>query len=83
VLSQLVRVLNVPHSGEGEHYLWPSAASLFRKDKDWKALEGLYPPETLAQWKASEKGYAGLRTGIHFNGDWLFAVSGEQAAPAR
>lgn len=81
VLSRLVRVLNLPHVGEGEFYLWPSAAGMFRKDKDWKAVEGLYPPETLAQWKASEKGYAGLRTGIHINGDWLFAVSGEQGAP--
>jgi hypothetical protein len=81
VLSRLVRVLNLPHVGEGEFFLWPSAAGMFRKDKDWKAVEGLYPPETLAQWKASEKGYAGLRTGIHVNGDWLFAVSGEQGAP--
>ena len=81
VLSRLVRVLNLPHVGEGEFFLWPSAAGMFRKDKDWKAVEGLYPPETLAQWKASEKGYAGLRTGIHINGDWLFAVSGEQGAP--
>lgn len=81
VLSRLVRVLNLPHVGEGEFYLWPSAAGMFRKDKDWKAVEGLYPPQALAQWKASEKGYAGLRTGIHINGDWLFAVSGEQGAP--
>jgi hypothetical protein len=77
VLERLVRVLNLPFSGEGEHYLWPSAASVFRKAKDWEAIEGLYPPETIAQWKGTKKGYTGLRTGIHLNGDWLFAVSGE------
>ncbi|HYO57098.1 hypothetical protein [Archangium sp.] len=77
VLARLVRVLNLPYSGEGEHYLWPSAAGMFRKAKDWEAIEGLYPPETIARWKGTEKGYTGLRTGIHLNGDWLFAMSGE------
>lgn len=77
VLSRLVRVLNLPYSGEGEHYLWPSAAGMFRKDKDWEAIAGLYPPETIARWKGTERGYTGLRTGIHLNGDWLFALSGE------
>jgi hypothetical protein len=77
VLARLVRVLNLPYSGEGEHYLWPSAASVFRKAKDWEAIEGLYPPETIAGWKGTERGYTGLRTGIHVNGDWLFASSGD------
>jgi len=76
VMARLVRVLNLPYSAEGEHYLWPSAASVFRNDKDWAAIEGLYPPEAIAQWKGTERGYTGLRTGIHVNGDWLFAVSG-------
>ncbi len=77
VLARLVRILNLPYSGEGEHYLWPSAAGMFRKAKDWEAIEGLYPPETIAKWKGTERGYTGLRTGIHLNGDWLFAMSGE------
>jgi len=78
VLALLVRVLNLPYSAEGEHYLWPSAASVFRDTKDWEAIEGLYPPETIARWKGTQRGYTGLRTGVNVKGDWLFAVSGDE-----
>jgi hypothetical protein len=77
VLARLVRVLNLPYAKDGTLYVWPSVFRIGAKPEDWKALEGLYPPEQLARWRSMEDGYLGLRTGIHESGDWLFAVAGD------
>ncbi|HZH15243.1 MAG TPA: hypothetical protein VE057_12895 [Archangium sp.] len=77
VLGRLVRLLNLPYAKDGTLYVWPSVVRMGAKAEDWKALEGLYPPEQLAQWRRLEEGYLGLRTGISENGDWLFAVAGD------
>ncbi|MFY0529739.1 hypothetical protein ACN28I_43450 [Archangium gephyra] len=77
VLGRLVRLLNLPYAKDGTLYVWPSVFRMGAKAEDWKALEGFYPPEQLAQWRNLEEGYLGLRTGISENGDWLFAVAGD------
>jgi hypothetical protein len=77
VLALMVKVLNLPHAKEETLYLWPSAYRTGETAEDWKALEGLYPAERLAEWRSGENGYLGLRVGIEENGDWLFAVSGD------
>ena len=76
VLAQLVKVLNVPHTQEETVYVWPSAFSDKDTPEDWKALEGLYPAERLAQWREGD-GYTGFRTGIDATGDWQFALRGD------
>jgi hypothetical protein len=76
-LALLVRVLNLPYAKDGTLYVWPSVFRVGAKDADWKALEGLYPPKTLAEWRRMEDGYLGLRTGIHEKGDWMFVVGGD------
>ncbi len=77
LLAMLVKVLNLPNAKEETFYLWPSAYRTGETPEDWKALEGLYPAEQLARWRASEDGYVGFRTAIDESGDWLFALSGD------
>jgi hypothetical protein len=77
VLGRLVRLLNLPYAKDGKLYVWPSVFSPGAKEEDWKALEGLYPSEQLAQWRGLGDGYLGMRTGISEGGDWQFAISGD------
>ncbi len=77
VLAQMVKVLNLPQAKEETLYLWPSAYRTGETEEDWKALEGLYPAEKLAEWRKGEDGYLGFRVGIEENGDWTFALSGD------
>jgi hypothetical protein len=77
MLAQLVKVLSLPHAKEETLYLWPSAYRTGETQEDWKALEGLYPAEKLAEWRKGENGYLGFRVGIEENGDWTFALSGD------
>jgi len=78
VLRQLVRLLNVPHAQLDTLYAWPSVFNPQAAPEDWKALEGIYPPAQVAEFRGNQEGYDGIRTGIDARGDWQFLYTGEQ-----
>jgi hypothetical protein len=63
LLAQLVKVLSLPHAKEETLYLWPSAYRTGETQEDWKALEGLYPAEKLAEWRKGGEWLPGLPGG--------------------
>jgi hypothetical protein len=78
VLRLLVRLLNLPHAQLDTLYAWPSVFSPQATPEDWKALEGVYTPAQVAEFRANQEGYDGIRTGIDASGDWQFVYTGEQ-----
>ncbi|HZH16258.1 MAG TPA: hypothetical protein VE057_18050 [Archangium sp.] len=77
VLARLVKVLDHPAFLLGDEYVWPSAMREGATDRDWTALEGLYPPEELAAMKREGLGYTGIRVGIRVDGAWRLALAGD------
>lgn len=86
VLAALVELVGLPYAtdavmpeegkGATRIYSWPSAHQENPTEADWKALEAIYAPAEIAQWRSMGT-YLGYRVGISEDGDWIYFVAGD------